>query len=303
MLFNASAAGPRTGTFTLVDDAQGNPQTFTLTGTGFVGAMIQPRNPKLDLVAQVLGTPASQVEEIVAVGNQTVTITGVSISGTGFSQTNNCGPAMNQGQTCQINVVFNPSVAGPQTGMLTVANTGANNPLVIPLTGDAGDFAFSIDPTQATTTITAGQQASFPFFVQGFLGTQGLDAINFSCSGLPPGASCHFMALGQNLPEGSLPAALLVSTTPRNSASLYKNPAWGWTGAVAAAVLLVRRRKYPLGTCLMTLAACLMLTALVSCGGSSGPGGGGTPAGTFNLTVSGTRNGLMHNFAVTLNVR
>ena len=140
LLFNATAPGPRTGTLTLVDNAPGSPQTVAISGTGFVGAMIQPRNDKLDLVTGTVGTPANGIEEIVSVGNQTVTITSVGTSGTGFSQTNNCGAPMIQGQTCQINVVFNPPAAGLQTGVLTIANTGAVNPVTIPLTGDAADF-------------------------------------------------------------------------------------------------------------------------------------------------------------------
>jgi hypothetical protein len=300
--FNATAAGTRTGTLTLVDDAQGTPQTFSVSGTGFTGAMIQPLNAKLDLVADVLGTPASQIEEIVAVGNQTVSISSVAISGTGFSETDNCGGALTQGQNCQINVVFNPSVAGPQTGTLTVANTGATNPLTIPLTGDAGDFALSIDPSQASATITAGQQASFPFFIQGFLGSQGIGAISFTCAGLPPGASCMAVSTGQNLPSGPLPAALLVSTTGRGSASLHGSPVWKWSGAVMAAVILVGWRKRRFGAALSMVVGSLLLAALISCGGSSNSAGG-TPVGTFNLTVTGTRNGLTHNFPVTLTVR
>jgi hypothetical protein len=44
-----------------------------------------------------------------------------------------------------------------------------------------------------------------------------------------------------------------------------------------------------------------MLGAIVSCGGSS-VNPNGTPAGTYNITVSGTRSGLTQSFPVVMNV-
>jgi hypothetical protein len=301
LLFNATAAGPRTGTLTLVDNAPGSPQTFVISGTGFVGAMIQPRNAKMDLVTGTVGTPANGIEDIVSVGNQAVTVSSVGISGTGFSQTNNCGAAMIQGQTCQITVVFNPPAAGLQTGTLTVANTGAVNPVTIPLTGDAADFSLSVPPEGSAVTITAGQQAKYLFLVGGGFNAQLFADFTFTCNGLPAGAMCSFTG-GQFLPEGALPVQMVISTTGR-SASLHQNrPGWEWCVAGVAALTLIRRRRRKLGSAAMMVICGMLLAGLVSCGGSSG-GAVGTPPGTYSITVSATRHGLTHTLPFTLTVQ
>jgi hypothetical protein len=287
---------------TLVDNAPGSPQTFAISGTGFVGAMIQPRNDKMDLVTGTVGTPANGIEEIVSVGNQAVTITSVGISGAGFSQTNNCGAAMIQGQTCQINVAFNPPLAGPQTGAITITNTGAVNPVTIPLTGDAADLTMFVALQNPSATINAGEQAKYPLVIGGGFGAQLFPQFTFSCNGLPSGSMCSFTG-GPLLPEGGLPVQVTISTTAR-SAALHQNlPGWEWRMAGVAAMVLIRRRRFG-STAIMVIGG-LLLTGLVSCGGSSGASGGAgsTPAGTYNITISATRNGLTHTVPVTLVVR
>jgi hypothetical protein len=301
LLFNATAAGPRTGTLTLVDNAPGSPQTVAISGTGFVGAMIQPRNDKLDLVSGAVGTPANGIEEIVSVGNQTVTITSVGISGAGFSQTNNCGAAMIQGQTCQINVAYDPPVAGLQTGALTIANTGAVNPVTVPLTGDAADFSLSVPPDGSAVTITAGQQAKYLFIVGGGFDAQVFADFTFSCNGLPAGAMCSFNG-GQFLPEGSLPVQMVISTTARSAGLHQSLPGWAWCLAGVAALTLARQRRRKLGSAAMVVVSGLLLAGLASCGGSSG-GAVDTPPGTYSITVAATRHGLTHTLPFTLTVR
>lgn len=301
LLFNATASGPRTGTLTLVDNAPGSPQTVAISGTGFTGAMIQPRTDKLALVTGAVGTPANGIAEIVSVGDQSVTVSSVSISGTGFSQTNNCGAAMIQGQTCQISVTFNPPVAGPQTGAITVANTGAVNPVTIALTGDAADFTMFVPLQDPTVMINAGEQAKYPLVLgAGFQGAI-FSQFTFSCNGLPANSMCSFTG-GPFLPEGDLPVQATVSTTAR-SAALHQNlPGWEWCMAGVAALVLVRRRRF--GSTAIMIIGGLLLAGLVSCGGSGASGGtGSTPAGTYSITISATRNGVTHTVPVTLVVR
>lgn len=300
LMFNATAAGPRTGTLTFTDNATGSPQTVSISGTGFVGAMVQPRSSALQFVTGTVGTPVTQVEDMVSVGNQAATVSSVAISGAGFSQTNTCGASMTQGQLCQITIVFTSSVAGQQTGTLTVTNTGVTNPITISLTGNAADFVMSIAPGSASATIAAGQQAKYPFTLTGPLGgTLGTTAFTFACNGLPAGAGCSFTT-GQAFPEGATPVQLVVSTTGQGAALRPQFPQWGWPlAALAALVLASRKRSFR--NRMLVVAAAIFVIGLVSCGGGSS--GSVTPPGTYNLTVSASRNGLTHSFPVTLTVR
>jgi hypothetical protein len=208
---------------------------------------------------------------------------------------------MIQGQTCQITVVFNPPAAGLQTGTLTIANTGAVNPVTIPLTGDAADFSLSVPPDASSATITAGQQAKYLLIVGGGFDAQIFTDFTFTCNGLPAGAVCSFNG-GQFLPEGALPVQIVISTTGR-SASLHRNlPGWEWFLAGVAALTLIRRRRRKLGSAAMMVICGMLLTGLVSCGGSSG-GALATPPGTYSITVSATRHGLTHTVPFTLTVQ
>ena len=301
LYFNASAPGARSGTLTLVDSAAGSPQTFALSGTGFTGAMVQSDTSALDIVIPTLGTATTQMLHIVSVGDQSVTATNVSITGAGFSQTNTCGAPMTQGQQCQINITFSPTVAGSVNGSLTVTNTGVTNPLVIPVTGDAADFSLTIDPATASATISPGQQATYPFIVFGLAPGQGLDAIAFSCTGLPPGAACMVKS-GTLVLRGPLSADLVISTTGDGSASLHRSlPVSGWPWLAVVLVGLVIPRKRRRASLLLMVATLGFVCSFVSCGSSHS--GTSTPAGTFSIVVNGTRNGLTHSFPVTLKVR
>jgi hypothetical protein len=305
LYFNATAPGSRTGTLTLVDSAAGSPQSFTVSGTGFTGAMVQPDGQgPLSIYIPTLGTSITNQLHMVSVGTDPVTVTGVSVTGAGFSQTNTCGAVMAQGQNCQVNLIFDPTVAGQASGNLTVMNTGVTNPLVIPITGDAADFSFTIDPNSASASINAGQQAMFPFIVFGLPPGTNLDAIAFSCSGLPAGAACAVKA-GSLLIPGPLSAELVISTTG-SSASLHNklpSRAWPWAAAFAMLALVIPRRgkRGSLLALLLMIGIAGSVTAFVGCGSSRSAMS--TPPGTFTITVSGMRNGLTHSFPVRLTVK
>jgi hypothetical protein len=187
------------------------------------------------------------------------------------------------------------------------------------------DFAISEYPPAAT--VSAGQTAGYSMTLTPVNGLKG--SIQFSCQGAPAGASCSVSPASLTL-DGASPAQATISVTttarslgaPRVPPTLPPNPLaggrWMWPllGLVwflsALAALSVRRNGSPVRDRRYTPAlvlAGLLLTALVwaACGGggmnSSNPG---TPAGTYDLTVTSTYNSssgeIRHTTRVTLNV-
>jgi hypothetical protein len=74
-------------------------------------------------------------------GNSTVTITGISITGTDardFAETNTCGKSVASGASCFIKVTFKPLVKGKRTADVSVYDNGGSSQEV-GLTGTGTD--------------------------------------------------------------------------------------------------------------------------------------------------------------------
>jgi hypothetical protein len=104
-----------------------------------------------------------------------------------FVQSNNCGTSLAAGTSCTINVSFAPTGAGTLAGQLTVTDNASSAKQTVSLSGSAVDF--TVDISQTTVSINAGQTASFdvkPAAVGGTYPT----TITLSCSGAPAGSTC-----------------------------------------------------------------------------------------------------------------
>jgi hypothetical protein len=77
-------------------------------------------------------------------GNSSVTISGVSTSGAGFSAGNvSSGTVLAPGQSAALNVIFAPTSTGGVTGGVTVASNATNSPATISMTGTGVQSNFS----------------------------------------------------------------------------------------------------------------------------------------------------------------
>jgi hypothetical protein len=80
-----------------------------------------------------------------------------------FSQTNNCNTFLAAYSTCQIQVTFTPTIAGPQNGTLIIADGAPNSPQTISLTGtgvaeNQGTSSTTVSfSTQAVATTSSAQ--------------------------------------------------------------------------------------------------------------------------------------------------
>jgi hypothetical protein len=194
-------------------------------------------------------------------------------------------------------------------------NNAGSVSAVLTQTVNAADFTLAPNPT--TRTVTAGNSGTFLLTVtpQGSF----TNAISFSCAGLPASAGCSFTPPMVS-PDTNTATTTLNITTAAHIASVAP-PAFGrfrssnlyaiWL-ALPAMLLATGRMAAPKRRKLLSY--CLVLLLVIGCvlqmacgGGGTGSGGGGgtggTPAGTYSVTVTGAAGSTQHTTTVTLTVQ
>jgi CSLREA domain-containing protein len=178
----------------------------------------------------------------------------------------------------------------------------------VPLT----DFNMLVSP--ATRTVSAGTSADYTLTL-GALGGPFNDAIELECSGNPAGTTCTFIEPELIPYQGDDSTVMTVTTLGPQGASMdwvFPPGAWLVMVAIGGLVLVGSRaiirtrgkdRGIPVGRAVPAwlAAGVLILACQVACGdGATEPPPGGTPPGTYELTITGTWETLSHSTAVTL---
>jgi hypothetical protein len=97
---------------------------------------------KLTFPTQVVGTTsATSVVTLTNLGNNTLTITSIAVTGD-FAQTNTCS-SVTSGGSCTIDVTFTPLASGTLTGDITITDSEIDSPQTISLTGTGTDVRLS----------------------------------------------------------------------------------------------------------------------------------------------------------------
>ena len=134
--FKPTTIGTLTGAVSVYDNAPGNPQKVTLTGTG---TYMEVTPTSVNFGNQPEGTKS--LAKTVTVTNQgavSVSLTNISITGSDrsdFAQTHTCGTTLASGASCFINVTFKPTATGARTAQLDVSDTGGGSPQRVGLAG------------------------------------------------------------------------------------------------------------------------------------------------------------------------
>jgi hypothetical protein len=206
-------------------------------------------------------------------------------------------------------VVYTPvNNSGQQgeRGTLTITSNASSAPSML-LQGASGFLNF--DPTSTALAVAPGQSVSTSVNVTSYGYIPALTA-QLACTGLPANATCSFSPTSFSMPailgNGNANAnfTVTIATEAPGTGSL-RRPDLG-SGVVAMAALLIlltrSRRKLPASLVLL----CIFFCALSGCsststsGGGSGSGGGGggggastggTPAGTYTVTVTASVQG------------
>lgn len=150
--FAPTAAGPRTGSFSMTDDA--GTQTATLTGVGAQAAM-----DALSPTSLVFGTTtvntnsASQSVLLKNDGDVALTLVAAKITSGSFTAVNGCGTSLAAHTSCAIAVTFSPKSVGSVTGTLEVDDV--QRAQIVPLSGTAkAGTGISVAPSTLTFVAT-----------------------------------------------------------------------------------------------------------------------------------------------------
>jgi len=140
--FTPSLPGLRTGTLTVAPPvalASGKatpppaPATAALKGTGTQVAVLDMPS-SVDFGSLTLNTSATSIVVTLRdTGNAVVSISSIALSGP-FTLSNRCPPNLQPGQSCQIEIGFNPNTVGDFSGTLTIVSNASGGSRNIPVT-------------------------------------------------------------------------------------------------------------------------------------------------------------------------
>jgi hypothetical protein len=293
--FTPTALANFTGKLTVTDSAVGSPHFADLAGQGGTPEATLS-SASLTFGSQVLNSAsASQPITLTNGGSADLQVSSIATTGD-FAQTNDCGAAVATNGKCTIKVTFTPSALGARNGSVTITDNAASSPQVVLLGGTGTDFTLSA--ASASSTVTAGQTANYTINVTpAGAFTQ---PISLACSGAPAGATCSVNP-GSVTPADTnpVPVKVSVTTNPHLASASVPSSAFPAASLIGirvplVALMLLLFSAIPLKKRMLqvhsTGAIALLLMAIAGCGGGNSPSNptGGTPKGTYILTVTAT---------------
>jgi hypothetical protein len=136
-VFGPNTAGSVTGTITLVSNAPNSPLAISLSGTGVAATRVLGlSSSNLSFGNVNVGSNGSLTTTLTNNGNSNVTISGVTVLGTGYSDSGvTSGETLTPNQSVTITAQFAPAVAGLVNGSVSIASNATNSPATITVSG------------------------------------------------------------------------------------------------------------------------------------------------------------------------
>lgn len=320
--FAPLAAGLRTASIIITDDAPNSPQSIQVAGTGTGAPVTRPAvsfSPAVLSFGTITQGTLSEpkIVTVTSTGTAALNIASVVPGGANpgdFKMTNGCSPAAYPvNKTCTISVTFTPVAPGQRTASIIITDNAPNSPQTIALDGNV-NIAFTLAPSSAggiSVTVTPGQTATYN--LQLLPAPDFAGSVSLVCSGAPVGASC--MVPGPLKVSGSpLPFSVTVTTTAATTAGASVMP---FSVTPRLMPFTLWRALFPIIACVILLLVCsaqrvsgraaratlpaftafalLAIFYIAGCGGGSAtaqsvpitsPGATGTPQGAFTLVLT-----------------
>src|SRR5277367_6847536 len=292
-VFKPTAGNADTGTITITSNAAGSPSLVALSGTGTTATTaaaltVTPTTIAFGSVA--VGSEQTQTVHVENTGNETATISKLTISGTGVSLSGMTAPTtLAAGQTANLTVTYKPVAAGTLTASLAIASNATNPNVVVGINATATSSTLAATPSSVSFgNVVVGSNTTQTIRLQN-IGTSEvkISAITPSVSSiaisgvttpinLAPGTSATLTAAYKPTAAGSVTGKITVTSNAVGSPTIVDLSA---TAAAAAVQLTPSASSLSFGSVTLGSSGASQLTVKST---------GNTNASISKVTITGT---------------
>ena len=201
IVFTPAASGTRNGVLTVVDSV--GTQTAPLSGAGQNPPTDTLSPPSLTFGPQQVGT-TSAAQQITLTNSGDQILTGIAVAATGdFAVVNNCGGTLQAQASCTLSVVYAPTIAGAESGTMTVTDkfrsqniplcgTGVTPPGASALPTSIAFGGYAVGTTSSVQTVTVTNKGGYDVTSLAVTITEGFTLAANNCPAtLAIGAACQ----------------------------------------------------------------------------------------------------------------
>ncbi len=255
VVYAPKVAGAESGLLT-VTDGDGT-QTISLTGTGLTqGASIS--TARLIFGTQLVGTSSlAQTVVFTNTGTAAITVSSV-VASQNFTLTTNCTGSIAPGTSCGVNVTFEPTVAGPLSGTLTIVDSSGTR--IVTAQGQGVSASASVAPSfvqfgaQIVGTVSQAQtlnitnNGSAPLSINAITASSNFAASSQCPAVLAVGATCLVSVRFEPAATGDLYGSLQLSNTADDIVVVVPLQGQGTLAGIATTPSTVFFGSVPTGT-------------------------------------------------------
>ena len=161
--FSPQTSGSASGNVALTSNASNPTLNIPLSGSGVTAGTLAANPASLNFGTVQVGNSSTLSETVTNSGGSTVTVSQLTVSGSGFSTNSVNTPfTLTAGQSLTFSVIYAPTSSGSATGSLTVTSNASNPSLTIALSGTgSAPGTLAVSPsTLSFGNVIVGAQSS-----------------------------------------------------------------------------------------------------------------------------------------------